>query len=184
MNINSKICHKYINRSIFVIGMDGLKSAGDITIYEELEDLNEHLKLLSPISETEVIVIHGTITPAEYIPADIGKYIYIIVQDPGNEGMGCIYEIECNEDIDVLSSFVSKIIHENGVLYPNLTIDNIFVMYGYELNLGYSVHEDEIDEEALEGCQNVAEQVKKMMMRTSIYKGENDSEREKGKKDN
>lgn len=151
------------NRDVFIIGTDGMDGTGDITIYEEFEDLNEHLKLTNPISETDIIVLHGIITSAKYIPADIGRYVYIIVQDPEDGGSGCIYETECNGDVDALSMFISDIVTApSNVPYINLTIDNIFIVYGYGLNLGYSIHEDEIDEEALEECQDTAKLVKEV----------------------
>lgn len=138
-------------KNVFITGTDGMSDTGDITIYEEFEDLNEHLKLLSPVSETAIITLHGIITSAEYIPAEIGRHVYIIVQDPEDKEMGCIFETECNGDVDALSGLVSSIIiTEIDTPYTGLTIDNISIVYGYELNLGYSVHEDEIDEEALE----------------------------------
>lgn len=155
----------YEGEAVFVIGTEVLHDVGELVIYESFPELNEHLKLLSPFSEPNILVLHGILTSANYIPGEIGRHIYLLVQDPEDEEAGCIYETECRADINLLSGLISDIIAGNDCPYDNAAIDNIFILYGYELNTAYSVHEDEIDEEAIETCQKTAKQVKKVVTR-------------------
>lgn len=157
--------HDYEGESVFVIGADALKDTGELAVYESFTDLNEHLEMLSPSSEPDILVLHGVLTSANYIPGEIGRHIYILVQDPEDRECGCIYETDCRGDIDLLSTVVLDTIAGDDCLYDNVTIGDVFILYGYELNTGYSVHEDEIDEEVIETCQNIAEPVKEMRVR-------------------
>lgn len=152
----------YEGKSVFVVGTDALKDTGELAVYESFTDLNEHLKMLSPSSEPDILVLHGVLTSANYIPGEIGRHIYVLVQDPQDREAGCIYETECSRDINLLSEVISDTVAGNDCPCDNVTIDNVFILYGYELNTGYSVHEDEIDEEVIETCQNITEPVKEM----------------------
>lgn len=152
----------YEGKSVFVIGVDALQDAGELAVYESFTELNEHLKMLSPSSDPDILVLHGVLTSASYIPGEIGRHIYVLVQDPADKEAGCIYETECHKDINLLSSVVSDTIAGNDCPCDNVTIDDVFILYGYELNTGYSAPEDEIDEEVIEICQNIAEPVREM----------------------
>jgi hypothetical protein len=155
--------NKYEGETIFLIGIDGMKDTGPLSIHQNIVELNAHLSTMSPISDMDILVLHGVLTSAKCLPSEVGRFVYVVVQDPDDREAGCIYEMD-RLDSDELSEFVTEIINgeDASQYYKDLDIDNVFIFYGYELNVSYFMRNDEIDDEALEECQIVGEYVKDM----------------------
>jgi len=146
-------------KGVYVVGIDGARGTGDIEACESFEELNAHLKTLSTSTETDLMVLHGIITSARYIPAEVGRNVYIIVQDPDDPGSGCIYETDY-PDSDDLVALITEIVTLGDEHYKLIDIDNVYVMYGYEVSTGFSVDEGELDEELFEQCEEVVKHIK------------------------
>lgn len=145
----------YLHRPVFLVGKDGTKETGSLAVYETFSELNDYLSLLSPASDPNVFILHGFISPATYIPGEIEGEVYIIVGNPKDNEIGCVYETYCECDAQIISQLVvDKIEPTDGLDYTfdDVTIDDIFIMYGYELNPSYVVNRDEIDSELLSSC--------------------------------
>lgn len=149
-------------RFVYVVGVDGARNTGDIEICESFQELNDYLCTLNTVIETDILVLHGVITSAKYIPAEIGKHVYIIVQDPEDKACGCIYETDY-PDSDDLVALITGLVKAGDDHYKMVDIDDIFVLYGYELNTGYVVDAEELDEEVYEECKAVAKRVKEVL---------------------
>ena len=157
---------EYLNKPVFLVGNDGTREMGELTVCESFEELNDHLKLRSPASDPNIFILHGIIFSAKYIPGEIEGEVYIVIQNPADDEMGCIYETLCECDAGVISRLVmDKIEPKDGLdfSFENVTIDNIFLMYGYELDPGYSVSEEELDDESLHACVISSQNAEKMM---------------------
>lgn len=153
------LLQEFDKENIFIIGIDGTRSTGDIEVCESFQELNEYLGSLNTETETDIIVLHGIISSAKYIPAEIGRNVYLIIQDPDAPGSGCIYETDYPDSND-LDAIITDIIKAGDDHYQLLDIDNVFIMYGYQLNTGYSVIEEELDEQVFEECKVVARGIK------------------------
>jgi hypothetical protein len=154
---------KKIGKEVFVVGTDGDVETGDIDVFDTVEELNEHLSRLNPIAESNITVIHGILTSAEYIPDDIGHGAFVIALDPGDPDTGAIFEV-METDPSKLADIVEDLVtNEGGSIYTaanelgTVTIEDVFIIYGYELTLGYSVSEDEVDEGIIEECKEIAD---------------------------
>jgi hypothetical protein len=140
-----------LNRQIYLVGANGDLDTGETFIYDDFNDLNQHLALCSPDLEPDLMVIHGIITPASYLPPNPGRFVYLLVQDPEHAQYGAIYEIECNSVYDLCKK-IEEVVTEGCSHYKNISIDDVFVVYGYGMNLGYVVLPEEIEEENLQEC--------------------------------
>jgi len=160
------ILNSHVGREVFIVGVDGEQEEdGEISCFESLSELNDHLSGLSPVSEDNLIVLHGVLAPAEYIPPDVGRGAFVVVADPADDIGGSILNLE-DSNIENLASTIEKLLSHLSP-YDGLEIDNVFVLYGYELNLGFCVREDEIDEEIFDQSEKVATLVEEMERRNS-----------------
>lgn len=151
---NTAIKKSLLNEQIYLVGMNGDLDAGEVFIYDDFNDLNQHLAAAMPDLEPDLMVVHGIITSALYLPPDPGRFVYILVQDPEDAMYGAIYEVE-GDDVDSLSKKIEEIIDGKEYYYKNVSIDNIFVVYGYQMNLGYVVLPEEIEERNLQECMEI-----------------------------
>lgn len=153
---------KHLGSEIFIAGYDGDQEVGELFMCDSLSDLNDHLSIMNPISEANLTVVHGILTSAEYIPEDIGRGVYVIVVDPNDDGSGCIFEFT-SANPDGLAELIEENLSEpHCELSSGLTIDNIFILYGYEANMCYAVSEDEVDEGVIETSQKIADAANEM----------------------
>jgi hypothetical protein len=157
---------EHLGREIFVAGYDGDLESGELGMFDSISDLNNFLSSMSPVSETNLTVLHGILTSAEYIPEDIGAGAHVVVVDPRDEDNGCVYEF-IGSDADGLVKIIEELMSETHKDLGDLTIDNIFILYGYEMSMCYAVNEEEVDEQAIEDSQKIAESANKMREKIS-----------------
>lgn len=150
-------------KEVFLAGIDGdLEDNGEMAVFGSFLELNDYISILSPLTEPNLVVIHGILTSARYIPSEPYKNAYIVVKSPTEFGSGCMYET--NElNADEMSKEVENLFTiDSQCPYNDITIDDIYILYGYELNLGFSISPDEIDLEAINSCEEVALVAKEM----------------------
>jgi len=158
------VLNRYIGHEIFIVGVDGDLEQGEIACFYSLAELNAHLSDLSPVSENNLIVAHGVLTQAEFIPQDVGRGAFIVVADPSDAAGGFILTVEdCH--IERIASMIENLFEDLDGPYDELAIDNVFVMYGYELDLRFCINEDGVDEEMLDSCEEVAAKAEEIRKR-------------------
>ena len=153
----------YVGKEVFIVGLDGDLESGDIEITESLSTLNIRLSMMNPIAESNLTVVHGILTMADYIPDKIGRSAYVIALHPLDIGTGAIFEVN-NNSPEGLASLVETVVNDSDIS-EHMDIEDVFILYGYELRLGYSIREDEVDEQLVEDCQEVADEANKMKER-------------------
>ncbi len=153
----------YIGKEVFVVGLDGDLESGDIEITESLSTLNIRLSIMNPAAESNITVVHGILTAADYIPDNIGRGAYVIALRPLDISTGAIFELN-NNSPQGLANLVENVVNDSEIS-DDMDIENVFILYGYELRLGYSIREDEVDEQLIEDCQEVANEANKMKER-------------------
>jgi len=159
--VNSVSLTTIIGDECFLVGYAGENDSGELSAYESIDDLMDCLKQSNPLTEANLMVVHGILTEARVLPKDFKdrhNNIYIVVTDPNDIEAGAIWHSEAVGDLDSLAAEIEFLIHSKKP-YNHLTIEDIYILYGYELELGYSVNEDNIDEEIIEGCKEIANEV-------------------------
>lgn len=154
----SLVC--YEDQEIYLLGSDGMSDTGELSAYDcdFFSSLKEHLTLISPMTEPSLIALHGVLTSARSIPAEIPDVsVWIILQDSNDLDDGCVIEASPEGGPDVIAKEIEALLENQDCPVDNLTIDDIFLLYGYELNLGYGVNEEEIDDERLKECKYMVE---------------------------
>lgn len=152
---------EHLGKELFIAGYDGDMEVGELTMFDSLSELKEYLSNMSPVSEGNLTALHGILTSAECIPEDLGRGVYVIVVDANDEENGCLHEFTSG-DPDGLAELIEEIVSAKHKELGDLTIDNVFLLFGYELNMCLSISGDEIDEQVIEDSQKVADVANEM----------------------
>lgn len=133
----------------------------NITFCEGLPDTFEYLKLLPPDEFCDIIVLHGVLTSAKSIPADLmERECYVIVMEPTSRCAvdaalkGVVIESDAGDQADILAEEI-----EEGIKKArgSISIDDMYILYGYRVELGLCINEGSLDEENIEVCKKVSE---------------------------
>lgn len=148
------------NKEIFLVYNDEKNDEGipvKICIMFEFMDLIDHLKKLIPNIDCETKILHGVLTQAFNLPKNLrGKTAFIIINSSSN---ALIMETDSTSDKDLALTITSILTNNNPNFIPPLKIENIYILYGYEITTVLSLDEEEIDEEIINTCQKIANDV-------------------------
>lgn len=141
------------------------EEGGGVNFFRDTQDVDEHLSTLTPSVDSGARVIHGVLTKAAFIPIAVSKSqlraTYIICSDLGSiETAGVIESRATNAKELVLE--IKQIIDGDSALEIIPDIDDLYVFYGYEIRTKLSINEDDIDDESLTVCQEMAEKAKEV----------------------
>ena len=139
-----------------------------VKVTNSMEDLHDYLICLEPNDNPDTKVIHGVITEAKYIPGDIkNQKCFLMVLEPGCtidslDLEGIIIESDSGGDSDVLADEIEDLIENpvNLMCVPN--IEEIYIIYGYTMEIGLCVNMDTVDEECVDTCEGVAAEAASM----------------------
>lgn len=150
-----------LNEEVFVIFAD-YDTTVDVIVVKGLNEALDYLKTLEPEEHFETQVLHGVFTAADVIPSDLrDNDCYLIVLTPGcgidTVGIrGHVFETDCACNPSLLAAEIERLINKNDrdLLFPP-DIGDVFVLYGYQTELGLCINEDTIDEEKADSCRKV-----------------------------
>ena len=146
---------------VFVVCGDEDQDVGPLFIADNWDDLDVHLKSLIPDVDAGTRVFHGIVTPAQFLPDNMyGKSAFVICQDPDDPEKGCVVEASCDTS-DELAEDISKTLDYGAIhlFTSELDIEDIFILYGYQIQTCICCDEDELDEEVIEACEMIGTQV-------------------------
>jgi hypothetical protein len=151
---------QYVGKEVFLVVGGEDEETGDIGVFETWGDLLEQLKTLTPTTDAETRVFHGILTLGEFIPSSFhGKSVFIICIDPYEDARGNIIESTGGCPAD-LAEEVSDIMKIGGPLSDmKIDIDDIYILYGYQLDTCLSINDEALDEEVIATCREIADEI-------------------------
>lgn len=158
---------KSVGIEIFLVVEDEI-SHSEIEIYDNYVDTLEYLSVLEPEINYSTKVYNGVLVSAKILPSDVyGKKCYIVVltvvynkSRPQLEGY--IFESDCDGQIEILAEEVEELVKSKGTINFTVDIDNIFILYGHELETCLSINQDSMDDEVIDTCEKIAKEVKEI----------------------
>lgn len=156
----------YFYKNVYVIGYDSNEAETgkreSLQIIDDSTEIIAHLRSRDAITDYDIKVLLGWLTPATVLPKNLrGKIPYILVQSP-NISYGFIIE-SCAESGKELSKEVEKILDIADIyINDDVGIENIYILYGQELNVTLSLDEDYFDEEVISSCEKIVDEVKQI----------------------
>lgn len=131
----------------------------EIYVTKNLMDMVEYLKRLTTNLDCDIKILHGILTEACGIPKNLrGKSAFIIVEDLYNTDHAIIMDSEAHSDIELANSInaILKYGDHNTNLMTKPEIEDIYILYGYEISIILALDEEELDEEIIETCKKIA----------------------------
>jgi hypothetical protein len=158
---------QYIGKEVFIVIGSEDDETGDINAFEDWGSLMEFLKKLTPTVDPETRVFHGILTPGEFIPSSFhGKSAFIVCIEPCEDSKGNIIE-STGESPTGLAEEIVNIMNIGGPASGmKINIEDIYVLYGYQLETCLSVDDDDIDEEIIAVCSEIASEIDNARMMT------------------
>lgn len=152
----------YLYKEVYVVGADNqLTVTGELNLYLSFEDLLAYLKTKNVSINSDLRVLHGVLTPAKIIPKDLkDRQPFIILQDSMIYDQGII--IDSDNNYDELAQEIEEALSNEETAQYFFEIDNVFILYGYEISLTLSADEDDIDESIIADCLLISDNAKKL----------------------
>jgi hypothetical protein len=158
---------KSLGIEVFVVAEDE-GNYGEIDIHDDFITMQEYLSLLNPDEHNTTKAYHGILMPAHILPPDLkGIRCFILALEMRYRGHvpylnGYIYESDCEGDVDMLATDVEQVVRNNEFTAAmRVTIDDVFVLYGHELEVCLAINPDSVDGDGVvEKAKNVAKVIK------------------------
>jgi hypothetical protein len=147
---------------VFILSEDSSSIVGipEFGIYDTIEELNSALAVLDP-STNDYRIIYGFITTAEIIPDSLPAGIsdvFLLIVDPDDDELATTTSVgKTPNEIANTVEYIVKTGKFEGM--SDICIDNIFVVYGHELDIHLSVRGEEIDEEVISSCKSTVHKI-------------------------
>jgi hypothetical protein len=153
---------RHINKEVFIVIDSKEEEPGDIKIVEGWDQVLEELSVYT-ITDDDVRVFHGVLTLGEFIPTSLrGKSAFVLCMDPLDSDRGCIIE-SMKDDSEGLAEAVETAINHSSPFYGQLShvaldIDDVYILYGYQIQTCLAIRDDDIDEEVIDVCKRISEE--------------------------
>lgn len=160
----------FLYQEVFVVGVDHITSSfGELTVCKSFEEMVDYLRGKTVGVSSDLRVLHGVLTSSKAIPNDFcGRQAYILLTDPEREGFaegdsyGSFLDSTSDDSCEELADEIEKILASEEIAVSFLEIDNVYILYGYELNIILSVDEDEVDEDLISQCLEAGAKAKEL----------------------
>ncbi|TET61132.1 MAG: hypothetical protein E3J47_05860 [Candidatus Stahlbacteria bacterium] len=150
---------------VYIVGVDtAVTPSGELVVCSSYEQLLSHLRTKNISICSDLRVIHGVLTSAKSIPRDLrNQQAFIVVMDQENHSHGVILDSESDDDYKELAYEVRSLLKGNESANFLYDIDQMFILYGYELSIVMSVDEDDIEtDDTIETCKSIADIAEKL----------------------
>ena len=148
-----------IGKNVFIFGAksDDTESMlfGTREVTSFVVEIVDHLLEYSVADHSDHIVIHGSLCKLHTIPAEIpaGVTPYIIVMDE-QQVIGGILVLPTDSSAKDIATIVQYLV-VGADDCCSIPIDQLYVLYGYEVEMKLTVDEEAADEELLSRCEEV-----------------------------
>jgi hypothetical protein len=164
MSTNDLKYMTHIYREVYAAAPDStVTPVGEVGLFDNYEKLLEHLRTKNICVCPDLRVIHGILTSAKSIPRNLrNRQAFILLFDPKNEGQGVLLDSAAEDNCQELATEIQNLLASEEAASFAFEIDDVYILYGYELNVVMSVDEDDIDEEIISTCKEIAEDAEKL----------------------
>ena len=155
---------KYLYKEVYIVGPDSLVSdSGELTVCEFFEDLLNHLKTKNVSINSDLRVLHGILTSAKSIPKDLkSRQPFILLEDLSSSGQGLLLDPDTDNECEELAQEIERVLTSEGIASFFFQIDQVYILYGYELSLTLSIDESDIDEDIIKDCLSIGIAARKL----------------------
>lgn len=166
---NSATTH--LGRNTFILGRDLTSNViGHIEYFHSEQALENYISENSAQAEGELRLMNGVLTTAFSIPDSIPENveIFLVIPKAYAEKQGVFINIS---DLSELEETIVALIQDTILVPDNSGINkgietlntqelqDLYVVYGYEIDLYFRYEPDEIDEEIVQSCSSIYKKI-------------------------
>jgi hypothetical protein len=140
--------HANLYQEIFLLseGKDST-SFEPFVIYKTIDDLNDDLADYDESRIDDIRVLHGFLTPATVIPKEFeDENPFIIIENPAEVGSALVYESNSDMAKELAEEIEHLIDGSVSTLTAEVSIEEIYILYGYDVSVSTKEYEVEDDE--------------------------------------
>jgi len=149
---------KYLLKTVFIVVGDEEDEFSEIKIMEDVSVLLYHLSSIRPPGTDSIRVFHGVLCSSKYLPSSLnGKSVFVVNIDPNDMERGNVIEA-ASDDVCELATVIELAV--NNSASHDIDIDDIYLLYGYQIETCLSIDEDDLDEEEIESSKIIANEAR------------------------
>ena len=154
-----------IGQEVFIIGPDTqLTSGGELRVFDDFGDVSDFLLNKDAKLTTDIRALHGILATAEIIPSNLrGSTIFIIIINPESRDEGILLEssADCGQELaDEIKTIIKEPDEFTNFEYE---IDDVFLLFGYEMSLVLTLDEKDISNKLMETSDAVYTDIEKLV---------------------
>lgn len=132
---------------------------GSVEICDQMVEIVDSLLEYPAIDSLDYGVLHGVLTEASSLPASIpkGVKVFLLIMDEGFE-VGGAFELKSN-NIRTIAEEIRCLVIGSDTEDIAVAIEQIYVIYGYEMKLMLTIDESTTDDEVLASCKKLVEKI-------------------------
>ena len=141
---------KLKDKEVIVIGEDETNGLSELLATNDINEARRHLR--SVMVSEDVRTYHGIVHPAKILPSGLHNVsAFVIYQDSEDPTTGFVFE-SSSTNTKGLSEEIMELL--TGGLTKG-DIEELYVLYGKELQLGLTIEDTDIDEEMMSSWESV-----------------------------
>lgn len=136
---------------------------GVLKIFDGFIGPNQVIHTLSDytLADTpDLCVLHGVLRSAEFLPQSLRKVTaYLVVANKEKEDMGVVIESSADTPIQLAEELLTVLKNiEELDLGGASSIDDLFILYGYEIDICLTIDKEGVDEEVIDRAIAISEE--------------------------
>jgi hypothetical protein len=148
-----------VGEEVFIV-TSSEEEEGEIFASNSMLGAIDFMRNLNPAVDSDTRVFHGILSSAEILPGSFkSKSVFIIFINPEEVDSGYVTEFG-GDTPEELADEIESMVENSGLLFSNtVCIDDMLILYGYQLQTSLCIDEDGIDEEVIYTCRKIYDEV-------------------------
>ncbi len=172
MSVYEDYVQDFLNSEVFVVSTGEFRSS--LYMFSDYDYLCTFINNISVVEGKNTQIHHGILCRADILPLNFNRQKpYIIMFDDDSEGIsGVVIDAAVNNMSDLATEI------ENAAMYnsvdarmqitSNENISNIFILYGYQINIKLAVDMEDLDEESIDSSKGVCDGIEQIRKGLSV----------------
>lgn len=131
---------------------------GSVEICDQMVEVVDALLEYPAVDSLDYSVLHGFLTDASSLPASIpkGVKVFILIMDEACEAGGA-FEVETTNILSIAEEIRQLVV--GATPDSGVDIEQIYVIYGYEIQTVLTIDESTTDDEVIASCKELIETI-------------------------
>lgn len=154
---------EFIGQEVFIVTSGEEEDEGKIFACLDIYEVIEYMKLLNPDTDSGTRVFHGILESAEVLPKNLrNKSVFLMFLNPVDGERGYVAESGSATPSELALEIETSMAFGVEVFREEPSIEDVLILYGYQLETCLSVRDDDLDEEVIYTCKKISEDIEEL----------------------